>query len=61
MGNLIAELVIRLAKPAATALLAIGLYLVLVGLLGESGSVTLALLSWLAAAAFVLLIQESPI
>ena len=61
MGNLIAELVIRLAKPAATALLAIGLYLVLVGLLGESGSVTLALLSWLAAAAFVLLIQEGPI
>lgn len=60
MSNLIAEILLRLVKPLAAALL--GSVIFLVGLaLGEPASVALALLSWLSAAALILLIQESPL
>ena len=61
MSNLVAEILLRLAKAAAAAVLAVAVYLVLTGVLGADGSVTLALLSWLAAAAFILLVESSPI
>ena len=60
MSNLVAEVLLRLVKPLAAALLGLVVYLVATGL-GESGSVSLALLSWLSAAAFILLVQESPL
>jgi hypothetical protein len=61
MGNLGAEIVLRLVKPGLAVLLGAVLYLFLVGPVGEPGSMSLALLSWLAAAAFVLLAQEGPL
>lgn len=61
MSNLVAELMLRLLKPLASALIAVVLYLVVTGPLGEPGSTTLALVCWLSAAAFLLLVQESPL
>ncbi|HEY2888462.1 MAG TPA: hypothetical protein VGJ17_07590 [Candidatus Limnocylindrales bacterium] len=60
MSNLIVELLLRLGKAGAAALIGLVVYLVSVGLLGASGSVELALLCWLAGAAFVLLVESSP-
>ena len=57
MSNLVNEILLRLAKAGIAALLAIVLYLILVGPFGATGSVELALLSWLSAAAFVLLVE----
>ncbi len=61
MSNLLAEIGLRLAKAASAAVLGAVLYLVLVGPLGNQGSAELALLAWLAAAAFILLVESSPI
>jgi hypothetical protein len=60
LSNLIVELLLRLGKAGAAALIGLVVYLVSVGLLGASGSVELALLCWLAGAAFVLLVESSP-
>lgn len=60
MSNLVFEILLRLLKPAAAALLGLLIYLVAMWL-GEPGSVALALLAWLSAAAFILLVQEGPI
>ncbi len=60
MSNLVAELLLRLIKPAIALLLGLVVYLVAVAL-GEPGSVALALLSWLSAAALILLVQEGPL
>ena len=60
MSNLVIEFLLRLIKPAAAVLLGLAIYLVATWL-GEPGSVALALLSWLSAAAFILLISEGPI
>ena len=60
MSNLVIEILLRLIKPAAAALLGLVIYLVATSL-GEPGSIALALLSWLSAAAFILLVQEGPI
>jgi len=61
MSNLVVEILLRLGK--ALAALAVGLlvYAVAVGLLGASPSIELGLLSWLSGAAFVLLVESSPI
>ena len=60
MSNLLAEILLRLLKPAAAVLL--GAIIFLVGLaLGAPAGVNLALLSWLSAAALILLVQESPL
>jgi len=60
VSNLVAEILLRLVKPTAAALLGAAVFVVAAAL-GEPASVALALLSWLSAAAFILLIQESPL
>jgi hypothetical protein len=57
MSNLVIEILIRLAKAGVAALIGIVLYLLLVGPLGATGTVELALLCWLSGAAFVLLVE----
>jgi hypothetical protein len=57
MSNLVNEILLRLAKAGLAALLGVVLYVVLVGPLGTTGSVELALLCWLSAATFVLLVE----
>jgi len=61
MGNLMAEVALRLIKAGAAAVLGMVLYVVLTGPLGSPGSVELALLCWLSGAAFILLVETSPI
>ena len=61
MSNLVYEILLRLAKAGAAAVLGIIIYLVLVGPIGATGSAELALLSWLSGAAFILLVETSPI
>ena len=61
MSNLLNELALRLLKVGIAVLLGLILYVVLTGPVGQPGSIELALLCWLSAAAFILLIQEGPI
>jgi hypothetical protein len=61
MSNLVYEILLRLVKPLVTAVLAVVVYAVLAGPLGQQGSPQLALICWLSAAAFILLVQEGPI
>jgi hypothetical protein len=61
MSNLVFEILLRLAKAGAAALLGLVVYVVATGPLGATGSVELALLSWLAGAAFILLVETGPI
>ena len=61
MSHLLAEIGLRLGKALAALLLALVLYLLLVGPLGATPSVELGLLAWLAAAAFIVLVETSPI
>ncbi len=61
MSNLVAEVLLRLAKAGAAALVGLVLFLVLVGVFRVEASPELALLAWLSGAAFVLLIESSPI
>jgi hypothetical protein len=57
MSHLINEIGLRLLKALIALVLGIVLYAVLTGPLGNPGSVELALLSWLSATAFVLLVE----
>ena len=61
MSNLIAEIALRLAKAVAAAVVGLVLFLVLTGPVGTAGSVELALLCWLSGAAFIVLVETSPI
>jgi hypothetical protein len=61
VSHLLAEIGLRVAKALAAAIVAILLYLVLVGVLGATPSAELALLAWLAGSAFILLVETSPI
>jgi hypothetical protein len=61
MGNLLAEIALRLLKALAALVLGLVLYWILTGVLGNAGSVELALLCWLSGAAFILLVETSPI
>jgi hypothetical protein len=61
MGNLVAEIGLRLAKAGAAAVVGLILYIILVGPLGTVGSAELAVLCWLAGAAFIILVETSPI
>ena len=61
MSNLVFEVLLRLVKAAAAAILGLVVYAVVVGLLGVAGSAELALLCWLAGAAFILLVETGPI
>ena len=60
MSNLVIELLLRLIKPLIAVILGLIVYLVAVGI-GEPASISLALLSFLCGAAFILLAQEGPI
>ena len=57
MSNLVNEILLRLAKAGIAALIGVVLYVVLVGPLAVPGSAELALLCWISAAAFVLLVE----
>ena len=61
MSHLVYEILLRLAKAGAAAILGLVVYAVLVGVLGTPPTVELALLSWLSAAAFILLVETSPL
>ena len=61
MSNLVNEILLRLAKAGAATILGLVVYLVLVGPIGVTGSAELALLSWLSAAGFILLVQTGPL
>ncbi len=61
MSNLVNEFLLRLAKAVAALALGLVLEWVLVSFAGATASVELGLLCWLSAAAFVLLVEESPI
>ena len=57
MSNLVNEILLRLAKAGIALVLGVVLYVIAVGPVGATGSVELALLCWLSAAAFILLIE----
>ena len=61
MSNLVFEIALRLLKAFAALVLGVIVYVVLTGPLGNPGSVELALLCWLSGAAFILLVETSPI
>jgi hypothetical protein len=61
VSNLVSEVLLRLAKAAAALVVGILIWIVLVGPLGVSATPELALLCWLSGAAFVLLVESSPI
>jgi hypothetical protein len=58
VSNLVAELLLRLVKPLIAAAVGAIIYVIATGVLGAPGSVSLALLCWLSAAAFVLLVES---
>jgi hypothetical protein len=59
--NLVTEVLLRLAKAAIAGVLALVAWFVVTVGLGATPSVELALLCWLSGAAFVLLVETSPI
>ena len=61
MSNLLSEIGLRLLKALAALVLGAIVYGLAVGPIGAAPSVELALLSWLSAAAFILLVETSPI
>jgi hypothetical protein len=61
VSNLVFEILLRLAKAGLALVLGIVVYLVATGPLGAPGSPELALLAWLSGAAFVILVETSPI
>lgn len=61
MSNLVSEILLRLAKAGAAAVIGVVLYGLLIGPLGVPGSAELALLAWLSGAAFILLVESSPV
>ena len=61
MSNLLFEILLRLAKAGAASAVGILVYLIATGPLGAPGSLELALLAWLSGAAFILLVESSPI
>jgi len=61
VSNLLFEILLRLGKAGAALVVGAVVYLILVGPLGVTGSAELALLSWLSGAAFILLVESSPL
>lgn len=61
MSNLVSEIGLRLLKAGAALILGGLVYLVAIGPFGAAPSVELALLSWVSGAAFVLLVETSPL
>ena len=61
MRELVNEILLRLTKALAATVIALILWFIATGPLGAAPSVELALLAWIAGAAFILVVQESPI
>jgi hypothetical protein len=61
MSFLVAEILLRLAKALAALVVGLVLYVVATTFGGATGSIELALLAWLSGAAFILLVESSPI
>ena len=61
MSDLLSDIGLRLLKALAAIVLGAIVYGLAVGPLGATPSVELALLSWLSGAAFILLVETSPI
>ncbi len=61
MSHLVFEIVLRLAKAAAAVVVGAIVYAVCIGPLAAPPTVELMLLSWLSGAAFILLVESSPI
>jgi hypothetical protein len=61
MSHLVFEILLRLAKAGAAVVVGAVIYAVAVGPLGATPSLELLLLSWLSGAAFILLVESSPI
>jgi hypothetical protein len=61
MRELVFEILLRLSKAVGAALVGIVFWLIAIGPLGAHGSGELALLCWISGAAFILLVEESPI
>lgn len=61
MSNLVGEILLRLLKAAAALVVGVVVWIILVGPLGVPASAELALLCWLSGAAFILLVESSPI
>jgi hypothetical protein len=57
VSHLLNEIGLRAIKAVIALLLGLLLYAIVTGPLGNTGSVELALLCWLSAAAFVLLVE----
>ena len=61
MKELLAEIAIRMIKPVVAGLLSMVIYLVATSAFGASPSAELGLLSWLSAAALILMVESGPI
>ena len=61
MSHLAFEIILRLGKAAAALVVGAIVYGVSTGPLGAPPTVELGLLSWLSGAAFILLVESSPI
>ena len=61
MSHLTFEILLRLAKTGVAIVVGVLIYGVLVGPFGATPTPELAVLSWLSGAAFVLLVESSPI
>jgi small-conductance mechanosensitive channel len=61
VSNLAFEVLLRLAKALAALVVGLILWILLVGPFGVAPSPELALLCWLSGAAFILLVESSPI
>jgi len=59
--ELVFEILLRLSKALFAVLAGVVFWLIAVGPLGVEASGTLAILCWLSGAAFILLVEESPI
>jgi hypothetical protein len=60
VSNLVAEILLRLIKPAAAVILG-GLIYIVAGWFDAPRTIEVVLLSWLSATAFILLVQEGPL
>ena len=61
MREIVAEVLLRLSKVLIATVVGLVVYGVVIGPFGATASAELALLSWLTGAAFVLLVESSPI
>ena len=61
MSHLAFEVILRLAKAGVAFIVGTIVFAIAIGPLGATPSAELALLSWLSGAAFVLLVESSPI